>query len=148
MHVEVDQSGKIGKTNEDTVLAFSNSKHYAILIPKSVKQQCVRILREQGLPAQELYIRFFAIGLYFLLRRHIQQLNVVLIDMEYPGLEAIIKQRLYNLFRRAGVYLNPSQVAFGFIGKKSEAHRIALATFQRKQPPDLILTVKDILDQF
>lgn len=148
MHVEVDQSGKIGKTNEDTVLAFSNSKHYTVLIPKSVKQRCVRMLREQGLPAQELYIRFFAVGLYYLLKPHIQQINFVLIDMEYPGLEAVIKQPLYNLFRRAGIRLNPNQIAFGFIGKKSAAHRIALATFQRKQLPDLILAVEDVLSEF
>lgn len=106
------------------------------------------MLREQGLPAQELYIRFFAVGLYYLLKPHIQQINFVLIDMEYPGLEAVIKQRLYNLFRRAGIRLNPNQIAFGFIGKKSAAHRIALATFQRKQLPDLILAVEDVLSEF
>ncbi len=72
----------------------------------------------------------------------------LLIDMEYPGLEAVIKQRLYNLFRRAGIRLNPNQIAFGFIGKKSAAHRIALATFQRKQLPDLILAVEDVLSEF
>ena len=68
MHVEVDQSGKIGKTNEDTVLAFSNGMAYSVLISRQTKQQCVKELRRRGMSPQATYLRLFAVGLYFLLR--------------------------------------------------------------------------------
>jgi len=45
MHVEVDQSGKIGDTGIATVLAFSDTESYAILIPAKVKKTCIQELR-------------------------------------------------------------------------------------------------------
>lgn len=148
MQVEVDQSGKIGKTNEDTVLALSNGECYAIMIPRTVKQECLRILRERRISGEELYLRFFAVGLYYLLRAHIQRINLAIIDIEYPGHEAMIKQRLYNLLHRVGIAVQRNQISFGFVGKKSRAHVVALETFQRKRIPDQVLTVNDILKEF
>lgn len=43
--VEVDQSGKIGDTKVHTVLAFSNSYGFSILIPANVKRECIKIQR-------------------------------------------------------------------------------------------------------
>lgn len=39
-----DQSGKIGDTRVHTVLAYSDTESYAILIPASVKRDCVQKL--------------------------------------------------------------------------------------------------------
>jgi hypothetical protein len=87
VNVEVDQSGKIGKTNEDTVVAFSNDIAIAVLIPRKVKQDCVKQLRARGLSFETIYFRLFAVALYFLLRRYIKPSMYILIDVEYPGRE-------------------------------------------------------------
>jgi len=148
MHIEVDQSGKIGKTNEDTVLAFSNDEDFAILIPRKVKQECLRVLRSQGLSPEAIYLRLFVIGLYFLLRQHITKAEWILIDTEYLGKDKQIKERLYNLLRRSGVIPYKQQITFGFIGKESRAHSTAIATFRRERKADIILTAADLLSEF
>ena len=45
MKFVVDQSIKIGDTQSPTVLALSNDIQPAILIPASVKRDCIRALR-------------------------------------------------------------------------------------------------------
>jgi hypothetical protein len=135
MQVEVDQSGKIGKTDIDTVLAFSNDKSYTICIPRKVKQACLLQLRTKGFQPNTIYMRLFAIGLYFLLRDYIPSVQGVLIDVEYPGKEAQIKEHLFNLLHRAGVNTQRTSVAFAYIGKRSNAHSTAIAVFRENGTP-------------
>jgi hypothetical protein len=45
MKLQVDQSIKIGDTQAPTILALSNDIQRAILIPASVKRECIRALR-------------------------------------------------------------------------------------------------------
>jgi len=99
MRVEVDQSGKIGDTKIPTVLALSNGKRYSILIPTSVKRDCVQWLRSKrnGKLETRIYIKLFSVGLFLLLRKHIKALEQVVIDIEYPGHEAQIKEQLLKL---------------------------------------------------
>lgn len=148
MQVEVDQSGKIGKTNEDTVLAFSNGRRFAILIPSQVKQECVKALRQRGFSPQSTYLRLFVVCLYFLLRNYIVEVDLILIDVEYPGKNAQIKEHLLNFLRRSGIEVGKHKISFSHIGKKSNAHQIALDTFRGKLKADLVLSVEDILGEF
>jgi len=145
MHIEVDQSGKIGKTNEDTVLALANSENFAVLIPRKVKQGCLHILRTQGLSPETIYLRLFVVGLYFLLRSYISKTEWILIDTEYLGKDKLIKERLYNLLPRSDIIAHKNQITFGFIGKHSNAHVTAIATFRRERKADIVLTIADIL---
>ena len=90
-NVEVDQSGKIEFTSEDTVLAFSNGKQFSLLVPATVKRECVQQLRQVGLSGDTLYIQLFATCLFFLLKGHLNNLARIIIDIEYSGKEAQIK---------------------------------------------------------
>ena len=148
MQVEVDQSGKIGQTNADTVLAFSNGESFTVMIPKQVKQICLRELRSRQIAATDIYLRMFAVGLYFLLQSHLHKLDLVVVDREYPGQEQKIKQQLYNLLRRRGQKPRHSQLVFGYIGKKSNAQFLSLGVYRGTQKADLILTVEDVLREF
>jgi hypothetical protein len=148
MQIEVDQSGKIGKTDIDTILALSNNKSYSICIPRKVKQACLLRLRSKGLQPNTIYMRLFAVGLYFLLRDHITSVQGVLIDVEYPGKERQIKEHLFNLLHRAGIDTQRTSVAFAYVGKRSNAHSTAIAVFPGKRHADLTLTVEDIFEQF
>jgi hypothetical protein len=88
--VEVDQSGKVEDTKEDTVLALANGKQFSVLIPAPVKRACIQALRLQGRPASTFYLQLYTIALYFLLREHIEELSRVMIDNEYMGQEVRI----------------------------------------------------------
>jgi len=146
MQVEIDQSGKIGKTNEDTALAFSNGKRYSVLIPRSVKQTCLRTLRRQGYEPNTIYLRLFVAGLYCLLRDHIAGIVLAIIDVEYPGHGDTIRRYLLNLLRRDGLVIHKERITFDYVGKSSPAHNMALATFRGEQKPDKVLTAATLLD--
>lgn len=149
MHdVEVDQSGNFEVTKTDTVLAFSNGVRFSVLIPTTVKRNCITQLRKRGLTGPTLYVQLFAVGLFFLLKDSIDQLEEVVIDTEYEGREALIKDHLMNILRRSGSSVRRGQIRFGHIGKESAAHSLALATFRKNKAPDLVLTLEAILGQF
>jgi len=146
--VEVDQSGKIEDTSKDTILAFANGIKFSLLIPATVKRQCVQVLRDNGLSGQTLYFQLYATGLFFLLRGHIQYLLRVVLDNEYIGQEGQIKQHLYNLLQRTGINIEKEQVHFTSVGKKSPAHILALSIFRGQSSADLTLTAEDLLREF
>lgn len=148
MRVQIDQSGRIEFTKDHTVLAFSNGISFAVLIPASVKRECIAELRARGLSGPSFYVQLFAAGLFFLLRDHTPRLSRIIIDLEYYGKDAIIKRHLLNLLHRADCYLHPDQIQFQPIGKKSRAHVLALETFRGKRKPDLVLDKDTILKQF
>lgn len=143
--VEVDQSGKIGDTKVPTVLAFSNSENHAILISATVKRACIRELRQRGQSGTNLYLRLFVIGLCLLLERHIQDIALVTIDIEYLGHNARIKEHLLNLLRRAGYRVSREKIRFRHIGKKSNAHKRAKSVFTGATEPDRRISLKVIL---
>lgn len=148
MHVEVDQSGKIGDTKVPTVLAFSNAEGYAIVIPATVKRAAVQELRRRGKSGTTLYLQLFATGLYLLLKGHIQTLALVMIDVEYPGHEAMIKQHLLNLLWRAKITVPAARIRFRHIGKHSGAHERAKAVFVGAAEPDKTVELEEILAEF
>jgi hypothetical protein len=147
VHVEVDQSGKIGNSKQDVVLAFANQElGYSVLIPASVQRAFLQEMR--GKVSKKVYTKLFAVALYLLLHKHISLMEQVLIDIEYPGQEIFIKEHLYNLFRRSGIHTRHGQIEFGYITKKSPAHRLALETYRGNQPADFIITLADLLAEF
>lgn len=149
MHlVEVDQSGKFEATGQHTALALANSICFTVLIPATVKRDCIRELRRHGVQGPTMYTRLFATSLYFLLRDHMKQIALVTIDIEYQGRDAQIKQHLLHLLRRARYSVDATQIAFGYVGKHSAAHDAALAVFRGKVCPDLVLTQNDLLGEF
>ncbi|MFQ5854881.1 MAG: hypothetical protein ACE5LU_04460 [Anaerolineae bacterium] len=67
----------------DTVLAFSNSRRYAIRIPATVKRAALHALRQRRKPSaskKTIYLRLFTAGLYLLLRDHLDAIDHIIID--------------------------------------------------------------------
>lgn len=150
MHIEVDQSGKIEKTNVDTVLAFSDGKSAAVLIPAEVKRVCLQALRRGGKRKTTIVIRIFAAGLFFLLKDVLEEVTLVTIDQEYPGWEGDIKGMLLRLIWASGKRaetraFEKERIAFRQVGKKSPAHFKAYGVYKGFQKADRILTAEEIL---
>ena len=146
--VEIDQSGKVEDTKEDTVLAFANGITFTILIPAIVKRKCVQILRENGLSPKIFYLQIFVVGLFFLLKDHIANMSHVIIDREYLGKDADIKLYLMNYLRRRQYRVDSEQIHFGHIGKGSAAHSLAIDTLRKRKQPNRKLTLEDIFGEF
>jgi hypothetical protein len=146
--VEIDQSGKIEDTSQDTALAFSNGVQFALFVPSTVKRACVRILRDSGLTGQTLYFQLFVTLLFFLLKDNISLLTKVIIDVEYTDKNSQIREYLLNLLHRHNLVVEPHQIQFDYIGKKSPAHILALATLRKRKPANCTLDVEEILREF
>lgn len=147
MQIEVDQSGHIETTKDNTALALSNGTSYAILIPTKTARACVKELHRWNIKAPHLQVRLFAASLFFLLKGHINEHTTVLIDREYIGLERDIKKHLLQLLRQDGIQIDVSQICFTHIGKKSPAHDLAIATYRRKSMPDRIIGAAEMLER-
>jgi hypothetical protein len=145
LHIEVDQSGKVEKTNIDTVLAFSDGKSAAVLISAEVKRVCLQTLRRRGKPKITNVLRIFAAGLFLLLQDVLEEVTWVTIDQEYPGHEEDIKGMLLRLIWASGKGFEKEQIVFQHVGKKSVAHFKAYGVYKGFQKADRTLTAEDIL---
>jgi hypothetical protein len=125
--IQVDQSGRIEVLTVDTALGFSNDRQVAVLISAAVKRNCSKQLRARGIRAKMISIRMFSAGLYLLLEKHLNQIEDVTIDREFPGWEAEIKGLLLQqIYRRAPRFAG-ERITFGEIGtlRASRALRFA-----------------------
>jgi len=146
MHdIEVDQSGRTDKLTVDTAFAFSDEIQSAILIPKSVKRECYQLLKKEGMRKDLISVKLFAAGLILLLAPRVSTVGLITVDLEYPGWENEIKEQLLRYLRRRYPNLSNRQIDFRPVGKKSRAHKIALATYRGERRPDREVQVGELL---
>lgn len=140
-NIEVDQSGRTDRLNEDTALAFSDGIQRSILLTAAVKRACYWRLRERKMPKKLAVVRMFAAGLVILFQDKGGAFDSICVDLEYPGWESDL---LPHLLRRLP-WLRNSQIRFGQISKKSRAHELAWSTFRLKREADKRVTVEELL---
>jgi hypothetical protein len=145
VHIQVDQSGKIERTQRNTVLALANEMEYAVLFLAVEKRESVTRLRQKGESGKTLYLKLFAAALFLLLEDHVDQLDEVVIDQEYPGKESQIRELLLNHIWKVSPSFSRERIVFGQIGKKSPAHRKALAVYRGQAQADRKIRARDIL---
>jgi hypothetical protein len=145
MHIEIDQSGKVEHTNRQTVIAFSNHTRVAVIIPATVKKECLRILRATGRNQQIYILQIFTAGLFWLIEPYLHQLETITIDLEYPGHDGDIKGMLLNAIRRIRDDFSKHQISFRSVGRKSGAHYKAYGVFTGKEKGERVLTTEQIL---
>jgi len=144
MIIEIDQSGKIEDTNKLTVIAFTEGKIKSLKISAREKQKLVKAMRIIDYPKKSFIYKIFA-GLVFLLLKD-EKMEEVVIDSEYPGKEATIKNIIIQLFQKAK--RKTPEINFDFISKQSNAHKVALEVFRGKRKADLIINSKQVLGLF
>jgi len=144
MRYQIDQSGKVEDTNKLTIVAVADGKAKTLKISAKEKQRLIKVMRELDYP-KKIFIYKILAGLIFLLIKN-ESIKEVLIDKEYPGHEAFIKEIILQLFRR--VKINPPKINFSFIGKQSLAHKIAIETFRGKIRANMIVKAKEVLALF
>ncbi len=146
MRVEVDQSGKVEVLTVDTALAFSDGIAASILIPATVKREVYRRLKARGVKRKMITARMFAAGLFLLLEDYLDNIVTVVIDIEYEGWNAEIRGLLLTHIRRMLPYVPQARIDFGYVGKKSRAHKAALAVFRKAREPGRRITARELLN--
>lgn len=138
--IEIDQSGKIEKTEKNTVIAYANSNTRAVFLPRRLKRQVQEIFRLNGM--HRIYIYFlFAYGVYRLIRNLNQPTNII-IDTEYPGRDKFITKMIFSLLKESPA--TKHQITFKQIGSHPRAHYAAHDVFSNKKSPDEIISLKEV----
>jgi len=147
MPYQVDQSNKIERPG-DTALALSNDNDYTICIPAREKQEAIGVLvrRRKGRRRKWVILQLFAVALYYLIRE-LPPGERVTIDVEYTGHEDDIKNTLLPLLWRDNPGFDAKNITFGYVGKRSSAHKKALAVYRGKTKADRTLKADDLLRQ-
>lgn len=141
MKIEIDQSGKIEKTNKHTFLAYSNSRHLVLKISSVEKQKVQKYFRKINKPELFIYITFAS--LIIILLKNLKEKNIqIIIDIEYPGRSVLIK----NLIKSLEPSFPVDDISFHLIGKKSRAHFLAYGTAIKKLNPDIIVNADQIIE--
>ena len=147
MRVEVDQSGKIEWTQKPTALALANGIRFSVLISAQAKREVVEELKKRR-PTRDRtshHILVFATLLFLLLKDQLPRLTEIVVDVEYHGHDARIKEHFLNLCKRHKRPVEPQVISFQRIGKKSPAHNLALAVFRGNTKPGRVLQAVHIL---
>ena len=71
---------------------------------------------------------------------------MIIIDREYLGYDKLLKRFILETAERNGKKVEKENIHFQCIGKKSNAHKVALKTFQTKKS-DIRLTSKEFFDE-
>jgi len=143
--VEVDQSGKIERTQVNTALTFSDGIESSILILAVEKRECIKKLRQSGLSGANLYLKLFVAALFLLLKDYLDRLEVITIDIEYPGKETEIRVLLLDLIWKIDPVFSRERIVFRNIGKKSRAHLKGLAVYRGEEQPDRKVRARELL---
>lgn len=141
MLFQIDQSGKIEHTNKDTVMGMSNGKTRTVKIAarnKRLLQERCRI-RDQG----RVYMyRSFAALIFLLIKEDLNLITDLIIDVEYPGQNKVIKDILLEFLRTEK--LNEPEITFLRIGSTPAVHYVAYDVFCGRKSPDKIVTLEEI----
>lgn len=144
-YIEIDQSIKIDDTNDDTILTYSNEKHYSVLIPTSIKREILKELYQKQKNKVIFKIKFFCSGLIHLLRDVIKENIIITIDNEFDGRENDVKGILLNLIWKINPQFDKRDLRIKEIGKKSRAHEIALKVHKKQMQHDKVITKQELL---
>lgn len=150
MHIKVDQSGKVEDPG-GTVLAFSNKISRAILIPGSVKAKYRAILTGLGKSKKIRTLMMFAAGVFLLVKDYLNQLELIIVDIEYEGQEETIKNMLLSHIWKIDPTFPKERIVFQRITRQAQAHRKAwqvhrdLGKPNPKNRPEHKVSLKELL---
>jgi hypothetical protein len=142
--LQVDQSGKVEQTNKLTVVAYSNERQQTLEVPARVKREVLTRLKRRGHERKAAVLMVFAASLALLLRDAVKHVPMIVIDDEYTNQQRAIKSRLLRYLKRSGTPVPPNILRFGYVGKASPAHRLAISVYRGERAPDHRATVKEL----
>lgn len=142
MRIEIDQSGKVENTQTDSVLALSNNNKYSIIIPANLKRKWFSTLRK---PKRTTYLYLFSASLFLLIKDHVDKNSQIYIDREYVGQERNVKAMLLRLLESAKKKITADQIYFTNIGKKSDAHKLALMVFREREKANKTIKESELM---
>jgi hypothetical protein len=148
VNVEIDQSGKFENTQISTYLAVANTEFSFVLKISAKEKRLVfshlKKIRPQWTKPMAS-IQVFGLLLFLLIKKHVQKFDSINIDHEYPGHEAVIKNKLLTLLKDNHYPIYSEQIGFKYVGKQSPAHHKSNLAFKKQEKPNICLQSSEII---
>jgi hypothetical protein len=141
MKYQIDQSGKIEQTSLNTIIALANDKQYSLLLSKKSKRILQQFFRVQNKSQVFIYLTFAI--LVTIILKEVKPKNKVIIDSEYPGHEALIKNIIKNTLKQFNISTPPLE--FNLVGKSSPAHDLAAKVAHNKKKANKKVSLEEVL---
>lgn len=142
MIIQLDQSGKLEDTSRPTVVGFSNGDNKTVIISASEKKKLQKYFRGMNKPKMYIYTTFSALICLLIYRK--KKISEIIIDREYPGQEALIKNFLLSQLAKSKCEFDKRFVRFAEIGKSARVHTIVWKSYRQKRA-DSKLVAKDVI---
>ncbi len=140
MLFQIDQSGHVEYTSQDTVLGASNSIQISLKVTSQTKRKLQQKCRESGISRIFVY-RTFAALIFLLIRDYLGVITEIVIDIEYPGKNSLIKDILLEFLQDKSKSL---QITFSRIGNHPPVHYLAYNVFTGKNIPTKLVRFSEI----
>ena len=145
MLIEADQSGRIENLTQDSVLAFANKASSSVFFHRREKRKCLIVLRRRYRVVKNWPLKIFSACLFLLIKDFLDEIDILIIDIEFSGREGDIKGMLLRHIRKIRPDFSKDRIQFQNIGKKSKAHIIAYKIYKREAGADRIIKAEDVL---
>jgi len=133
------------KTPVNTLLSpFQIISLKVFFISAKEKREIQKFFRKIGKPRIFIY-RTFAILIFLLIRSSLKEIDEIIIDEEYPGKSALIKNFLFQEIKKINIIFPKERIKFKQIGKKSRVHYLAYKTAIGLIQPDIKVGAREIL---
>jgi len=146
--VYIDLSAKTEEWRLDSVVVMSNGGDTVLIIPSKVKRDARDWLKEQDRHKRKeaVYVyRLLATFVFLAVGPGLNSIEQLIIDDDYPGAGAAIKNELVPLLQQKQRDFQGRQIHFQRV-KGSQADQLARSVFQSKQREGYLVTLQEILD--
>lgn len=139
--MEIDQSGKVEKSGEKTVVA--DSLGHVIVIRSRDKKKIQSVFRQAGRPRMYVY-ELFSVLVASVIRMSYQSGVIYVVDTEYLHQDGIIRSLILRSLKKFNIHLQKDELTFLQIGRKSKAHDHAYRSYRQKRGAKYI-TIEKVL---
>ena len=140
MPYEIDQSGKIENTSKNTIICLSNGKTITLLLKAKDKRKLQEIFRRNG--QNRNYVLFSFSAVISLILKDFRNHELVTIDREYFGKEAIIKEIISEMIKTNKI---KPEIVFDLVGKDSNSHKFAYKVATNQVKPTIVVRSEEVL---
>jgi hypothetical protein len=142
MKIEVDQSGKVEKTSQHTIVADSLGN--CVLLKAKDKQNLLQVYRTVYKPQVFVY-KTFSYCVASVISLSFKPSHRYVIDNEYFGHDEVLKGMIMKYLAYRNILIYPDSIQFAHIGKHSQAHQVAYETYKGKRKAKNV-SLKDLVD--
>ena len=141
---QVDLSGRIDDISSPTVVSISAGLSYSILLPVDEKHRALKLTAafrpKLGVIRRRLLI--FSLLLCHLITDHVDKLDRIEIDNEYPGHDPSIKNLILQFLRGKA---SSHQLVFTKLDKGDLASQMASRVYKGEMSADWVITAEELL---